>query len=360
MKEDQLSLRQIAVLTVTGLLSPAAELLPRLAAGTAGRAGWLAPLFALPFFLGWILVMTGLCSERASDFSSAARKGLGRIGGHALELLYIMWGTVLLAAQLDRSSFRLGAVYGLGVGRVLSALVLALTLWMVWGRVSALCRAAELFWLAMAVVVAGLLALSLPQVKPERLWPGWEEWKQLPRAGLDCLGVFAPAVFAGVLAGKAPRTATARRRLVGWGAALCLLAALLSGAVIGQVGAELTVKLPRPFFIMVQGLSLQGTFARMEAPVASVWLLANFAQMGLLLAAIRQLAASIAGTSAGKWVAAAAAVLAVLGQTLFPRDAATGIPGLVLGIGLPCGLWLVCRVRERRGKNSTSCGNGSG
>ena len=344
-KSDALSLRQITVLTVTGLLAPGADLLPGLLTRQAGRAGWLAPLLVLPVVLVWLCLLCDLFKEEGSCLGGLLKQGFGPVLGRVLILLYIMWAVVLAGGLLSRASARLGAVYENGMGRWLAGLALLLVLWMVWGKAGGLCRAAEIFWLAMAVTVAAVLLLSLPQLKGERLLPAWEEWKGVPGAWVDCLGVLGGAVFAAALAGKAPRREKSCSRLLGWGAAVCLLLTALAAAVVGQVGAELTGKLEHPFFIMVQGLSLEGGFARLEAPVAALWLLADFAGMGLLLLAVR----TLAGERAGKWTALLAALAAAVGQGVFSEEKFLTSGGLVLGFGVPFLLWVVIKWKRRKG-----------
>lgn len=345
MKSDALSLRQITVLAVTGLLAPGADLLPGLLARQAGRAGWLAPLLVLPAVLVWLCLLCDLFKEEGSCLGGLLKKGFGPVLGRAFILLYIMWAVVLTGGLLARSTARLGAVYENGMGRWLAGLVLLLALWMAWGTAGGLCRAAELFWLAMAVTVAAVLLLSLPQVKGERLLPAWTEWKGAPGSWADCLGVLGGDIFATALAGMVPRGPKSRCRLLGWGAAACLLLTALAAAVVGQVGAELTGKLEHPFFIMVQGLSLEGGFARLEAPAAALWLLADFAGMGLLLLTVR----TLAGRQVGKWAALCAALAAGVGQTLFSTEELAVFGGLALGFGVPALLWAVLKWKSRKG-----------
>lgn len=345
MRSESVSLRQIAVLTVTGLLAPAADLLPGFLTRAAGRAGWLVPLLVLPAVLLWVWAVASLFNQEGRDLGGALKVGLGKGFGWSVILLYIMWGTALLGGGVARASSRLGEVYGDAAGMVLAGLVLLLALWMAWGKDAALCRAAELLWLAVGVAVAAVLLLSLFQIKGDRLVPAWEEWRGGPAAWTGCLGVVGSAVFGTALAGKAAREKKGRRRLLGWGTVLCVLTALLAAAVLGQVGAELAVKLEHPFLIMVQGLSVEGGFARLEAPVAALWLLADFAWMGLLLAAVKNLG----GAKAGKWIAAGSAATALLGQKLFGGKTILVFGGLILGFALPVLLLPLVRWREKRG-----------
>lgn len=339
MKADALSLRQITVLTVAGLLAPGADILPKLLAETSGRAGWIAPLLCLPVLLIWTALLRSLLKGEGQDLTGALRAGFGPFLGGVFRIIYIMWGILLLTDQTYRSASRLGAVYGMGVGRTFSALMLVLVLWMTWGKLGAVCRAAELFWLALAAAAAGILLLSVPQVELKRLAPSWRELGGLSKAWRDCLGLLGTGIFAAVLTGKAPRTKKGGR-LLAWAAGVCLLLAALTAAVLGQVGAELTAKLPHPFSIMVQGLSLGGGFARLEAPMAALWLMADFARAALLLSAIR----TLTGERAGRWVSLLSAVAAAVGQIFFSGTGALVFGGLFLGIGVPAALFLLCRA----------------
>lgn len=342
MKSDALSLRQIVVLTITALMAPGADLLPGLLARQGGRVGWLAPLLALPVVLVWLCLLCDLFKEEGSCLGDLLKRGFGPVLGRVIILLYIIWAVVLTGGLLARSGARLEEVYENGMGRWLAGAVLLLALWMVWGKAGGLCRAVEIFWLAMAVTVAAVLLLSLPQVKGERLLPAWQEWREGARAWVDCLGVLGGIIFAGVLVEGAPRGTKGRSRILGWGAVTCLILSALAAAVVGQVGPELTGSLENPFFIMVQGLSLGGGFARLEAPVASLWLLTDFAGMGLLLLAIR----TLAGQGAGRWLALCAALAAGIWQTPFSKEELIVFGGLVLGFVIPALLWVVMRWKK--------------
>ena len=118
------------------------------------------------------------------------------------------------------------------------------------------------------------------------------------------------------------------------------------------MGAGLASKLSQPFLVMVQGLSLEGSLARLEAPVAALWLLADFCRMGLLLAVLRE----AGGEKGGKWLAVLGGAAAGLGGILLPR-AENGVPGgILLGILAPLGLWLLSFCKKGKKLGSTSCG----
>lgn len=348
MRQDKISARQLTVLTVTALLAPGVGLLPGLVAKESGGAGWLIPLVILPILLLWTLLLISLLKQEGSCLGKRLLQGFGPILGRGITLLYIMWGTLALSAQLGRSSMRLEVVYGPGAGGTLALLTLFLALWSVWKGMGTLCRSGELFWLAMGVTVLVVTALSIPQMKWERLLPKWEEIKGLPKGGILCLGALSPALFATALTENSTGIRGSKGKFLGWTAVLCGLLTLLLGGMIGQLGGKLTAKLTHPFFIMVQGLSLQGAIARLEALAMALWLMADFCYFGLLLAGVGKLA----GGKRERWVPVAATLLALVLQRWSPLENVVQIGGLILGMALPVILWLRIQWVERR----TSCG----
>lgn len=276
------------------------------------------------------------------DLAGMARREFGKGFGRALTLLYIAWIVVLAAQQWSWTLERMKSLQP-GWGWLSALLTVALVLWMVWKGLGPLCRAAQIFWLALAVVTAALLILALPRVQMRWLAPRPGDWGGLLGAVADCLGVLASSVLAAALIGKSRRTEGSRKRVLGWITAVCLLTAGVTGAVVGQLGPSLTARLPRAFFVMVQGLVVEGGFARLEAPVSALWLLADFARFGLLLAA----AAALAGEGAGRWTALGVALAGILLGSFVPLKSGI-IFGLFFGGVIPVRLWIRAWFRKKR------------
>ena len=64
---------------------------------------------------------------------------------------------------------------------------------------------------------------------------------------------------------------------------MVVLLCLLTTAITGMFGAELTAKMNRPFFVMVRNLVFFRTVERVEALVAMLWLFPDFLLVSLLL-----------------------------------------------------------------------------
>jgi len=336
------TLRQVLVLTAAGLLAPAAQVLPGRLAEQAGGLAWLAPLLALPVALVWGGLLCSSCREEGMDLAGMARREFGKGFGRGLTLLYIVWIVILTARQWNGTLERMEKLQGVW-GWLAAGLTVVLALSMVRKGLGPLCRAAQIFWLALAVVFGGILILALPQIDPVWLAPRQGDGGGLLVAAADCLGVFSSAVLAAALVGGCQRAEGDRRQVLGWIAAVCLLTAAAAVIVVGQLGPALTARLPRAFFVMVQGLGVEGGFARLEAPVSALWLLGDFARFGLFFGA----AAALAGDRAGRWTALGVAALGVLLGSFVPMGKGT-LLDLFFGGVLPVRLWIRAWFRKKR------------
>lgn len=346
MKSDALSLRQVMVLLFTALLVPAVDLLPALAAKTSGGGGWMLPLGALP------LLLVALWARDGIPFGE--KRGAYTI----IYIMYMLLILLLLTVALKLCALRLGQIYGDGPALPAAIALLAAAVWMGWGKPAAFARAGEIFYLAIAVVLAGVVALGIFQVEPGNLAVSAAQAGTIPRGSLLTAGIILNVYPACVLGNQVKGDRNNGRRAVGWTVAYCVAAALILVAVIGCIGPALAGELPSPFLIVVQGIGIDGAFQRTEALVATLWTLSDFVLMGLLLHSWRGFARQLRPGRWEKWsmcaaaVAAAAAGFFLLSDSeVFRRFCAAVLPvtGIVFGLVFPLFLKAI-HVIGRRGK----------
>jgi len=149
MERDTLSFSQWMALLLGALLGPAIELLPGSAAqagiaGAASAAVGIALFGAAGFIAGYLVSDGGLLR--------AIGKSFGTWGGKAVLFLYLIWGELLLALRLRLAAQRMLESGERDGAAWFFILVLgALAWWMGKGSLGALGRAAQLFFLALAV-----------------------------------------------------------------------------------------------------------------------------------------------------------------------------------------------------------------
>ncbi|RKI68582.1 hypothetical protein D7V91_07190 [bacterium 1xD42-67] len=366
MQNGKISRTQLMALLWAGTMAPAAELLPALLLPGAGRGAWLAVVLAAPLVLaaGWLL--GGLAGREG--LAKRIRGLLGRRLGGGVLLIYIVWAQILLslrswscARRLLASGEREGASWALLLA------VMAVLLWMVRGELAAFARAGQLFLAALLATAGAVLLLSLPQAEPERLFPLWWPAAAPPiRAVLAAAGTVGWGLFTAFLLGEvADQGEREHWHWLFWGLGGVLLLAGAQAIIIGNLGAELASRLDSPFFALAKSVGVEGAFQRVEGVVAALWIFADLTMGGVLVFAVRAMAAEILPERALPWVPWGSVLLGTAGAlALFSAPGRgelwTGqlVPGadLFLGLVLPGLLWIVERSRDRMGKGIISSG----
>ena len=355
MDEDRISLRQLIALTFAALLSPAIRVLPGRTAQIAGEGGWLATLAALPALLALCWALCALLKGRG--LGRAVLDILGPVAGRLVLALCLAWGVFLLAANARLAALRFLSVSYRNAPLPLFLLaLLGLALWLARKPVRVLGRAGEVFYLALAAGLGFSLALGAFQMEPGNLLPLWGE--DLPAAGaaaLPVLGLLGYGIYAAFLAGGVAPGETHRRRLMKWAAGLCLTLTALQLVCLGNFGPGLAARLDTPFFMMVKGIGIEGTFQRVESVIMALWVLADLALLALLASACTVLAGELLPLPDRRWAAAPVALLALAGALwLFPdayglkkvMDRAALAGNLAAGFLLPALLLLVKKLRR--------------
>lgn len=349
MGRDILSVRQMMVLLTVALIAPAADILPTLTANLAGRGGWLIGVGALPVLLAalWAAAKVFARKELVPQ--------LGKPIGYTIIIIYMIWILLVLTVTLRLSAARMETIYPTESPVLFVLALTAAAAWIGTGKAAALARSAEIFYLAVAVVLIGVFVLAAFKIEGENLYP--LDWAAIPGGSIAAAGWLLNIVPIAVLGRRIPKENRSGRRAFGWICAFCAALILILIAVIGCIGPALGVRLETPYLIMVQGLGVKGVLQRMEGLVASVWLLSDLILAGALVRSWCDYAKEL---HPGKWVrwsgmAAAGAALAAA-WLLLPegKDARMfcsryyPVTGLVLGLTIPAFLTMISHYRGKR------------
>lgn len=349
--KDGASRRERLTLTVTALVPGALGTLSLLAA-SAGRLAWLGALIALP--AGLLLCRAWEClGERELSLGLKGTFGTGL--GKCLELLYLLWALFLTVERAGGYARRLMATAEgeptrwlfLGVG-------LALCLWLSRGQGAVLARTGKLFFLAVAVVLALALVLTLPGADWKNLWPPQNgDMAGLPMAVITALSLSGYGVFALCL----PKAGEDRLRPGAWVGWSCLALTVLALAVVGAFGPVLAARMEEPFLLLLQGVEVPGAFQRGEAALISALALADWALLALLTWGVKTLWRSLTGLDRGsEWFTVGAFLVAGLlprWPGLQNRMTEMAIWGnLIFGVGVPMLALFLGREKKRSKKGS--------
>ena len=280
--------RQLLSLGAVILLAPALRLFPSRAASLAGKAGWLTPLAALPLAVLWAKGMSLLLErmrpgEQLPDL--LLRLGGKRFGRPALAV-FTLWCLVYAGFVLRSGADRLvGTVYPGASPLLFSQLMGLVALAAALSTPRTLARMGRMLLPLLFGVLGVLLFFSFLKTDPDNLLPVGPEallpaLKAAPVPLDICAGAGTALCFlAGGLREKGPRFPV----LAAWAAGMCGLLTLISAAVTGQLGADLTAQLARPFFVLVRTLVFFRTVERVEALVVMLWIFPDFLMTALFL-----------------------------------------------------------------------------
>ncbi|NCB62851.1 MAG: spore gernimation protein [Clostridia bacterium] len=355
---DQISARQVYVILFAALLSPAVRALPTWTAGTAGVGAWLTGLFAFPVLLimGWALFSLFRGAGADHGLAEIFQDTLGTVVGKLLTIIYMVWAMFLLCLELRLYGERMLAANSGNVSLPpLLIILLAMVLWLCRKKLAAFARAAEIFYLILAVALGLVLAFSVADLRPENVLPVWTgDIPSVAAATTVPLGVVGVGIFAAFLGGRVKRREGDRRRGLGWLAAGCSVLAFLQFGVLAQMGPLLAARLEYPFFEVARGVGIDGAFQRVESVVVALWLLSDLALLGLLIFALRAMTASVFGKQWEKWAPPISVILAFLGAVFLLPDGfaaenlASGaalLGNLLLGFAVPLLVLVVQKIK---------------
>lgn len=349
MGRDVLSVRQMMVLLLVGLLAPVTDLLPTVAAQRVGQGGWLIGLGVLPV----LLLAFWSCSKVFCGNEICAT--VGKPMGYTIIIIYMVWILFALAVTLRLSAARMEVIYSKVPSIFFAVLLAAVAAWMGMGKASALARAAEIFYLALTVLLALVLLLASFKIEWRNLYP--VAWGGLPAGSAVAAGICLNIAPAAILGARVPRKTRSVRRACGWIIAFCAAVVVVLVAVLGSVGSGLSARLDIPYLIMVQGLGIKGAFQRTEALVAAMWLLSDVILAGVLLCAWKEYATQLKSEKWGRWSVPGAALVALVAGWLLFSDKQNvrmfyqdilSAAGIVLGLIVPMILLLISYARRKR------------
>ena len=283
---EQYNTRQLLSLGAVIALTPALRLFPARAASLAGRAGWLAPLAALPLALVWARAMAFLLDtmqpgEQLPDL--LLRLG-GKAFGKAALALFTAWCLAYASFVLRSGADRLvGTVYPGASPVLFSQLMGLIALLAALSSPRSLARMGRMLLPLLYGVLGLLLVFALLSADFGNLYP-LSPSDLLPVAEtvpvpLDIVAGSGTALC--FLAGGLKDHNPGFPALAKWSALLCAGLSLLSAAVIGTFGAALTAQLARPFFVLVRTLVFFRTVERVEALVVMLWIFPDFLMAAL-------------------------------------------------------------------------------
>ncbi len=269
-------------------LAPVTRLLPKATAQIAGSASWLAPLCALPLLLLFLLVLTQLMKMRreGEGLGEVVMRRAGRTAGSICLCLIAVFQLFSAGFILRTGAHRLiSTIYPAAGPRFFMAAMLLMGTLAALGPVKALPRAARVFAPVLLAVMLLALVLSLDSVDARNLLPVTKSSTgELFFSSLAVVEIYGGVLYCSAfIEDRAPLQGRRFASHAGWLALICALLTFFCAVIIGCYGAQLVSRFSYPFFSTVRDVTLMKTIERIEALVATLWVLSDFIIFSLLL-----------------------------------------------------------------------------
>ncbi len=359
---DLISSTQFRRLIYPVMLPVAVRTMSSRLADTAGSAGWLAPLAAIPVTLLTVWVTLRLISSRTGRWRGMAEvfcEVLGPVAGRILCLCYLVWLLVLSSYVLRLYGERfLSSIYGHMTLTPFLVILLLVAAWILHGSFAALARVNQIFFLVLTVTLLAVLLLSLEGVELTAVLPvRGRDIVPAGRAAVSVFNVVALSFYTSFLAGSIrEREPGSLRRLMWCEGGFCLFAALFQFVVTGNYGAGLAGRIELPLFTLSKQIRLLGAFQRMESITISLWILTDLILLCVVLFACCAILQKVCGMSDGRAAAAPLALLLLAGAWLIAGDAfaletfarqVARYVNAAMGCGVPMVIYLIKAIRDR-------------
>ena len=285
---DRFDRNQLLALATVALLSPALRLIPGRSSSYAGQAAWLAPLAALPALLPYVYFLCRLmaCRRDGEGLGELALRCLGEKAGKPMLALFAAWFLLYGGFILRSGADRLITTIYPHSGPALFILVMGLIcLIAALGPARSLARVAKLVLPIVLSVLAFTLFFGQVSVDWANLLPvTYHDAGPLALGALTVMDVISVVLYtACFLCGLVPRAAGSFKAYSIWLGLMCLGLTVMSVAVVGSFGPELTARMAHPFFSLVRNLVFFNSLERVEALVVTLWIFPDFLLGGMLL-----------------------------------------------------------------------------
>ena len=360
---DFISAAQFRRLIYLVMLPVAVRTMSSRLADTAGSAGWLAPLAAIPVTLLSVWATLRLVSSRSDRWRGMAEvfcEVLGPVAGRILSLCYLAWLLVLASYVLRLYGERfLSSIYEHMTLAPFLVILLLVMVWILRGSFAALARVSRIFFLVLTVTLLAVLLLSLEGMELTEVLPvRGRDLLPVGRAAVSVFNVVALSFYTSFLAGGIrERKPGSLRRVMCCEGGFCLFAALFQFVVTGNYGVALTGRIELPLFTLSKQIRILGAFQRMESISISLWILTDLILLCTVLFACCAILQKVCGMTDGRTAGPPLVLLLLAGAYLIAGDAfaleafarhIAQYVNAVMGLAVPILIFAIKVIRDHR------------
>lgn len=362
MENNKITVSQFLAISAVACLSPATRMMPIVAANTAKQAGWVSVLLGTVCLLV-LYAIHGAIFRRGdagpAGLGDAFELAFGKIPSKALIAFYLLWTSYIYLLYIRYYAERmLSTIFTTTDIRFFLAVMMAMVLLALRGRVKVLARFSEISILVFVVVLVLLVAGIMPNFKLKNVWPVTHldavpvleaSFQIMGALGLMTLFFF----FGEFINDKDALWKKGRRTALMLGAVLTVITLVCLGTLSYRVVANT----PMPFFSAAKLISIVEPLDRIEALLFSVWVISDFVIITSMAIIMGSLAKRLFGTMETQCFAAPLALFGYVGGLAlassvfelesFSKSVIAPVLNLIIGYTIPFITLITGKLRKR-------------
>jgi len=285
-KKDEISLRQLMLIYILLIGSPAIRLIPSYTAKAAKQASWVAPLVSLAVSLILILILQVLFNRYKNEsLLDIVQNILGKYFATIINVVWFILITILAAIYVRYYSERMVTSLFPNTSTILFSCILLLVLALVLrAGLAIFARMNEIFLPVVITIYLVMSILVFPEVRIKNFYPiTYKDILPIFSASMATTAMFGYVTLLFILGDKVKGKDKIKKLGFQSNFLLAFLLCLTILAPVGVFGADLVAKMNFPYFSAVKDISLFGIIERVEAGIIAIWILTDFSIIGSFL-----------------------------------------------------------------------------
>ena len=292
---NKISMRQACMILIGMVFSPAVRLFSSYVSSKGNQSGWMGPLIAGAVTAGFVFVLW-LWVKTERNYMEQLQYSLGTVGSKIIMVLYLLWGTGLVALHLRYYAERMvSTVYSeLNMDIFILAMV-GLCVYTLAKGLTTLGRMSEIILPIILTVSAALLILLTKNIEIQSLLPV-ADTRSILHVSFCNLASFGYVTFLLFFTDNIHNTQHFRKNSIISITVITAFSVWMFVSVIGSFGPYLIEKLSYPFLTVVKQISIGEFIQHIEAFIITLWILSDFMIIAFIGAAMLKVLGALIGT----------------------------------------------------------------
>ena len=292
---NKISMRQACMILIGMVFSPAVRLFSSYVSSKGNQSGWMGPLIAGAVTAGFVFVLW-LWVKTERNYMEQLQYSLGTVGSKIIMVLYLLWGTGLVALHLRYYAERMVSTVYSELNMDIFILAMAgLCVYTLAKGLTTLGRMSEIILPIILTVSAALLILLTKNIEIQSLLPVADTMSIL-HVSFCNLASFGYVTFLLFFTDNIHNTQHFRKNSIISITVITAFSVWMFVSVIGSFGPYLIEKLSYPFLTVVKQISIGEFIQHIEAFIITLWILSDFMIIAFIGAAMLKVLGALIGT----------------------------------------------------------------